>query len=421
VTAAVRAASSPRGGLLRRRDFRRLWIGETTSSLGSSVTSVALPLIALTILHVDVLAVSVLAGLAWMPWVVIGLPAGAWVDRLPRRPMMMACDAVSLLAFASVPIAAWLGVLSLGQLAGVAVLGGVADVFFSTAYRAFVPALLDADDLVAANSQLQASESAAQVAGPGVAGLIAQLVGAATGMLIDAVSFAVSLSCLAGIHVPDKPMAGERRSLLREIGEGVRFVLGDRLLRTLLAFGAVANLVLGGYGAISVAYLVRELHLRAGAAGLLLAIGQAGGVGGALLAPRLARRFGSARALICCAVATAPVGLLIPLAGPGWRLGLFLLGELCLVAGVVGGNVIQRGFTQAYCPPELMGRMNTSTQVVNYGVIPVGALLAGVLASTAGFRPAMWLILGSFVAASTILLAAPIRSRRDLPAREALA
>jgi MFS family permease len=417
VLAPSRVPPRRRGGLLRQHDFRLLWIGETTSSLGSSVTSVALPLVALTTLHAGVLAVSLLSAAAWLPWLVIGLPAGAWVDRMQRRPLMMVCDGGSLLVFASVPAAAWFGVLTMAQLLTVALLSGVAKVFFSTAYRALLPSLVGAGELVEGNSRLQGSESAAQVAGPGLGGLLAQTFGAANGLIADAVSFLVSAVCLRGIQAREPRVAAHRRALRREIAEGMHFVARDRLLRVFMVFGGASNLVLTGYGAITVVFLVRGVGLSSGAAGTLMAAGSTGGVLGALLAPRLARRFGSARALLLCKVAATPVSLLIPLTGPGWRLGFFLVGSIAMIGAVVAGNVISGGFMQAYCPPRLIGRITTSMQVVNFGAIPVGAVLGGLLAQAAGFRTALWIMFGSFVLVSLILLAAPIRHERDLPTR----
>lgn len=410
------AAVEPRRvSLLRRRDFRRLWVGETTSAFGSSVSSVALPLVALTVLHAGVVAVAVLDGLVWLPWLVVGLPAGVWVDRLPRRAVMMACDVVSLLALVSVPLAVWTHVLTLAQLVVVGVAIGTSEVFFSTAYRAFLPALLAADELVEGNAHLQAAESAAQVAGPGAAGLLAQAAGAVSGVLVDALSFAASFWCLRGLGGRERPVERVRRSLRADIATGLRFVLRDRLLRSLMAFGGAANLVLSGFGAILVVYLVRGVGLSAGAAGVMIAIGQTGAVAGAVLAPRMARAIGSARLVLAAKVGAVPFALLIPLSAPDWRLVFFVVGDIALAGGITAGNVVQRGFTQSYVPLELMGRVNTSTQVVNYGLIPVGAVLGGVLAGALGFRSTLWLLLGGLLLASLLLVAGPLRGLRDLP------
>jgi MFS family permease len=417
VTGVLAHPRPPTRSVFRHRNFRLLWVGETASSLGSSVTGIALPLVALTELHAGVIAVSLLSAAAWLPWVVIGLPAGAWVDRLRRRPVMMIADIASLALFASVPVAVWLDALTMTQLLAVALLTGVAKVFFATAYRSYLPTLLEADELVEGNSRLFGSDSAASVVGPGLGGVLAQAVGAAIGLLADAASFAVSLFCLSRTDADEAPVARTRRPLRREIAEGLRFVASDRLLRMLVVFGGAANLVLTAYDAIAVVFLVRELGLSSSAAGLMLAVGSVGGVCGALLAPVLARRLGTARALLLCKVGTAPLGLLIPLADSGWRLAFFAVGAMGMVGGVVGGNVISGGFMQAYCPPALMGRVTTSMQVVNFGTIPIGAVVGGLLAAHVGFRPALWIVFAGFVAFSAVLLAAPIRGRRDLPTR----
>lgn len=397
-----------------RSDFRLLWLGETTSSLGSSVTIVALPLVAIS-LHASVVMIGLLGAAAWLPWLLIGLPAGAWVDRLPRRPVMLICDAVSLALFVSVPIAAWCGALTIAQLLVVALLAGTAKVFFATAYRAYLPALVPAEHLVDGNAKLQGSESAAQIAGPGLAGLLAQAFGAATGLLADAVSFLVSVLCLRAIRGAEPPRQLTRRRLRHEIAEGLRFVAGDRFLRPYIAFGGMANLALTGYQAILVVFLVREVGLNSGMVGLLVATGSIGGVLGAAAAPWLARSLGSARALLWCKVGVSPFGLLIPLTGPGDRLAFFVIGTGVIVAGIVAGNVIAAGFTQRYCPAPLFGRILTSMQVVNFGTIPLGALLGGVLAGALGTRATMWVMLVLFVASGAIMLASPFRGRRDLP------
>jgi len=418
VTATIAAPAKPRS-LWQHADFRRLWIGETTSALGSSVTSVALPLVALTTLHAGVVAVSALTAAAWLPWLLIGLPAGAWVDRLPRRPVMMAADVVSMVLFISVPVAVALDVLTLAQLLAVALLTGTAKVFATTAYRAFLPSVLEGEHLVEGNSRLQGGESAAQVAGPSLGGAIAQALGAATGLLADAASFAVSLACLRRITAVEPRPARVRRPLRAEIAEGLRFVRGDRLLRRLTLFGSLANVALTGFGAIEVAFLVRGLGLGSATVGGLLATASAGGLVGAIVAPWLGRRLGSARALQACKVGTAPAGLLIPLAGPGWGLVPFVVGTVVPVAGIVAGNVVSGGFFQRYCPRELMGRVSTAMQVVNFGAIPVGALLGGALADALGYRGALWLLLGGLLASTPILLGGPLRGQRDLPTRPA--
>jgi Na+/melibiose symporter-like transporter len=371
---ASAAPPARRAGLRWHRDFRLLWIGQTTSKLGSSVTSVALPLVAVATLGASTFQVALLAAATWLPWLVIGLPAGAWVDRLPRRPVMVTCDLVSLLLFASVPVAWWSGVLTIGHLLAVALLAGTAGVFFQTAYQVYLPALLDRDRVAEGNAKLQSTEAAAQVAGPGLGGLIAQAFGAVVGLLADAASFLVSTLCLLSIRTREPRMgkAVRRTSLRRETAEGLRFVARDPYLRALTVFGAASNLALIGYQSILVVFLVRVVGLRPGTVGVLVAATSLGAVIGAAGATRVARRFGTGRGMLLCELVCAPFGLLIPLTGPGPRSALVVVGGELLAAGIAAGNVIKGSFRQTYTPHQLLGRVTVSMQLLNYGTIPVG-------------------------------------------------
>ncbi len=418
VTPAQEApARSRRLGLLAMRDFRLLWIGETTSSLGSSISGVALPLVALAVLHASVLAISALTAAAWLPWLIVGLPAGAWVDRLPRRRVMMTADLVSLSAFASVPVAAAGGWLTVTQLLIVALVAGIATVFFLTAYRAFLPALLGPDDLLEGNAKLQGSEQVTHVAGPGLAGLIAQAVSPVGGVIADAVSFAVSAACLSRIRVQEPRPAAPRRHLRREIAEGLAVVIRDPLLRVNTIFGGLSNFVLTGYQAVLIVFLVRVVGLSPGLAGAALAVSALGGVLGAFVARRVATRIGTARTVLFSKLGLAPFGLLIPLADRGPGLALFLLGSIVIIGGIVAGNVIWSGFVQSYYPAEILGRVSTSVQFFNYGAIPAGAVVAGLMASRLGVRPTLWIMLGGLVVSSWVLLLGPLPRLRDLPSR----
>ena len=413
--------SARRGGLLREHDFRLLWIGETTSALGTTVSHLALPLVAVVTLQVSTFQVSVLTAASWVPWLVVGLPAGAWVDRLPRRPVMLVCNAASFTLLLSVPIAAWMGMLTFGHLLAVALLTGVASVFFSTAYQVYLPSTVTAEHLMEANAKLQGSESAAQVAGPSLAGLLAQVAGAVTGLAADALSFAVSSICLLRIRAREEPAATTRRpsTLLEEIGDGLRFLRADPYLRVLTVFGALSNLALTGYQAILVVFLIREVGVSPAVVGLLLSGMSVGGVIGAAGATAIARRFGTARGLLLSEICTVPFGLLIPLTAPGPRLLLVVLGGLAIGAGIVSGNVIKTGFRQSYCPRHILGRVTVSMQFLNYGTIPLGALLGGVLATTIGLRSTLWIMLGGLVLSTLVLLVGPLRHGRDFPARPA--
>ncbi|MCX4689489.1 MFS transporter [Kitasatospora purpeofusca] len=412
-----------RRSLLRRhRDFRLLWCGETAGKFGASVTGVAMPLVAVSELHASTFQIGLLSAAAWAPWLVMGLPAGVWVDRLPRRTVMLVAAAVSLVLFTAVPAAAWAGRLSTGLLLAVALLTGTAAVFFQTAYTAYLPDLLSPADQPEGNAKLHGSASAAQIVGLGSGGLVAQLAGAANGMLANAATFLVSLLCLGRIrHRETRPTPAARdgrgadRALRREIGEGLRLVARDRWLRTLTLYGATCNLALMGYQSILVAFLVREVGLTPGTVGGLVAAAGSGGVLGAFAARRVAARVGTARAMILFELGLPALALLIPLTGTGAGVLCYAVGGFGVSAGVVAGNVIKSGFQQHYCPPELLGRITASAAVLNYGTIPVGALLAGVLGTAVGLRPAMWITTAGVPLAALVLLFSPVGRVRDLP------
>lgn len=407
-----------RGGLLRRhRDFRLLWLGETAGKFGSSVTGVALPLIAVETLDAGTFEVGLLSAAAWLPWLVVGLPVGVWVDRMRRRPVMLASAAVSLVLFAAVPVAERLGLLSVGLLLGVALGTGTAAVFFQTAYTAYLPTILAPEDQAEGNAKLHGSASAAQIAGLGSGGLLAQAAGAVNGMFANAATFLVSLFCIGGIRQREARPAPtrERRALSTGIAEGMRLIVRDPWFRTLTLFGAASNLALMGYQSIRVVFLVREVGLAPGTVGILVAAVSAGGVVGALAARRVAGRFGTARGTLLCELGLAVPALLMPTTVGGPGVLLFVAGGFSVTAGVVAGNVIKAGFQQRYCPPELLGRLTATTAFVSYGTIPVGALLGGALGTAFGVRTAMYVTAAGIPLAGLILLFSPIARTRDLP------
>ncbi|MFL4495075.1 MFS transporter [Streptomyces sp. VTCC 41912] len=409
-------------GLLRRhRDFRLLWCGETTGKFGAAVTGVAMPLTAVAALGADTFSVGVLSACGWLPWLLIGLPVGVWVDRVRRRPLMVGAAALSMVVFAAVPVIAWCGGLSLALLTGAALLSGAAAVVFQTAYSAYLPGLLAPADQAEGNAKLHGSASAAQLAGQGAGGFLVQLAGAANGLLANAATFLVSLLCLSGIrHREPRPTGAggrARRPLRAEVAEGLRWVSGDVWLRTLTLFGAASNLSLMGYQSILPVFLVREVGLSPGTVGTLLAVAGTGGIAGAFAVRRVAARIGTARATLVFELGLPVLALLIPLATAGPGAALFVVGSFGVSAGVVGGNVLKAGFQQGYCPPALLGRVTASAAFLNYGTLPLGALLGGALGAALGVRPALWITTAGVPLAALILVASPVRTARDLPSR----
>jgi predicted MFS family arabinose efflux permease len=412
------AATPERSLLLRNRDFRLLYTGEVAGKFGSSVTALALQLIAIVTLHADPLAVSALPAVAWLPWLLIGLPAGAWVDRIRRRPVMLASAACSLVLYLTVPIAGALHLLTLPQLLLVAFAAGIATVFFQTAYTALLPSVVAESDRAEGNAKLHGSASAAQLLGQSSGGAVAQLFGPVNSLLANTVTFLTSVVCTARIRQrEERPAVATRRSLRQDIGEGLGLVLRDVWLRTVLVYGALSNMALMAFQAIQADFLLNHAGLPQSLVGTLIGLTGLGGVLGAAVARRVGIRIGTARAMLLFEIGVAGLVVLVPLAGKGLGMALYLLGGIGGVAGVVAGNVLRATFNQQYIPAELLGRTTATTAVVTYGTIPLGALLGGGLAQAFGLGTAMWISCAGVPLAAAVLLLSPMRKHRDLPDR----
>lgn len=332
---------------------------------------------------------------------------------------MLASAAGSLLLFLTVPVAGALGLLSFAQLLLVALCAGTCAVFFQTAYTAYLPSIVAPEDRAEGNAKLHGSASTAQIVGLGSGGAVAQAFGPVNSLLGNTVTFLISLCCTAAIKHREpvrSPAERKRRTLLSEVGEGLRLVARDRWLRTFTLYGACSNLALTAYQAILVIFLIKQAGLPEGVIGTLIGLAGTGGVLGALLARRVGAAIGTARAMLLFLLALPALVLLIPLTGPGTGLLCFLAGGFAVSAGVTAGNVLKSTFQQRYCPGELLGRISASSAFLNYGTIPVGALAGGSLATVLGVRAAMWVTTAAVPLASTVLWFSPLRRLRDLPA-----
>jgi len=401
--------------------FTLLWSGEGVSLLGTATTSVLLPLLAVTHFNAGPGWMGLLTAAAWLPWLLVGLPAGAWVDRLDPRAVMITADLIAAATLASVPVGWWLGFLTLRQLSGVALLGGTTAVFFHTGYVRLLPMIVPDQGLETANARLSGTESAMQIAGPGFAGLLAQLVTAAAGIVLDVVGFLASAFCLWRIKInpPHKTDRAPVERLRDRIAEGVRVVTRDRHLRVFMVIGSVSNFGLTGYATLLVLYLVDDLGLSPARLGLVLMIGGIGGLLGALVAPSLARRTGSGRASTVLLVCAGPSALLVGAPTDARHAYLTSLGLLLVGAAVVAGNVIRGTWRQRYVPAHLLGRVVTTMQVVNYGTMPLAGLAAGTLGTHLGVRPAILLLAAVHALASLSVLLTHVGRERTLPSHAA--
>jgi hypothetical protein len=330
------------------------------------------------------------------------------VDRLPVRPLMIACDVVAAALYASLPVLAWLGLLSIGDVLVIALLAGGANVLFATAYQVYLPSLISGADLMEGNAKLQGSASMATIGGRSVAGVAAEGLGAAPAVLFNAASFLVSAACLLGIRrTPPERTAPARTSLRAEIAQGARLIARDRSLRSITLYAAAGNLTYSGYNALLVVFLVKVAGFTAATTGLLLSTVGVGGLAGALVARRIGGRLGTPRAMQLTALVTGAFALLIPLTRTGPAVSCYLAGAFTVSAGSLVGNILAASFRQAYCPPEMLGRVVANMRFAAWGTIPLGALLAGALGTTLGVRAALWVVLGGYVLSGLILLGMP--------------
>jgi MFS family permease len=410
----------PQGGLWRHQDFLKLWSAETISQFGSQVSGLALPLIAVISLHVSAFKVAALGTIEFLPFLLFTLPAGVWVDRLRRRPILVAGDTARAALLVSIPVAYAFDALTIWQLYVVGFFTGICTVFFDVAYQSYLPSLVERDRLVEGNSKLEVSRSSAQIGGPGFAGVLIGWIGAPVAVIVDAVSFVGSALFLFGIRKPetDPAAAAERmrRGMRVEMAEGLRFVLGHRYLRNIAASTATFNFFGNLWGAIIIVYAVRQLHMTAALIGLVFSIASGGALVGALSAKKLAERFGVGRTIVW-SQATVVIGVLIPLAPHDkYRAIPFIAAaQMVSAACIVIYNVNQVSLRQALCPERLQGRMNACMRFIVWGTIPIGSLTGGALASTVGLHETIWIgVLGSTLAVLPVALS-PIRSVERMP------
>ncbi len=405
-----------RSGLWSHGDFLRLWVGQTVGELGSQVTLVALPLAAILVLHASVFEVAVLSSFELVPFLLFGLVAGVWVDRLPYRLVLISADLGRAVVLGSVPLSYALGALTLAQLYAVGFLAGTLTVFFTCAYGAYIPSLVERARLVEANSKLEVTRGVAQTAGPGAGGLIA-LSSAPVAILADAASFVFSGLLVATIrHREQRQPQPEKRQLMVELREGIAFVWRHPFFRPNLFGSGLASLSYGIVWSILLVYAVRSLGLHAGLIGLILAIAQAGGILGAVFARRIASTIGFGPTFITGIACAGPAALLIAVAGhataiPLLTIGLALWSFGAMITGVIGASI-----RQALVPPRLYGRVLGANRTIIWGIAPLGALIGGTLAASIGLRPTF--MVGSVTAAVAFLplLFSPARQLRVLPA-----
>jgi len=401
-------------GLWRNRDFTKLWAGQTVSIFGTMLSRIALPLTALLALDSSPLEQGFLQAIQAGPVLVAGLFAGVWVDRLRRRPVMIAADLARAALLLSIPAAAFAGALRMGQLYAVAAAAAVFTALFDAAYPAYLPTLVGRENVVEGNAKLAASASVAEMGGFAAAGALVQFLSGPLAMLVDAVTFVASALSLAWIRKPEPPPRPKelRESAMREAIEGLSVVWRDPTLRALVACSTTIRLAGGAFGALYMLFAVRDLGLSPTAAGVIAGCGGLGSLAGSMLAEPALRRLGVKATLIVGFALGGAFQGLVPLAhGTALRAGLFLL-----VAQIIGDGLMTIAFVndvslrQSLVPDRLLGRVSATANVLGVAAMPVGALAGGIIGELASPRAALAVGALSFSLAALWVVAAPIRT-----------
>ena len=411
--------AAPTRSLWRHADFLKLWTGQTVSELGSVVTRTAVPLVALLVLGAGPTQMALLVVAGSLAVLLVGLFAGAWVDRLPRRPLLIASDALRAVLLLSIPVAYAAGALRMEQLYFVTFLEGCLGVLFSAAYPAYVPSLIGVDRVVEGNSKLATSSSLAEIGGPGLAGALVQFFSAPFAILVDAVSFAVSAISLILIRTPEppRPPRTTTTAIRHEIVEGLALVRHHPVLFPIVMRSVVAHVAGSFYGVLYTIYLIDELHLPPLILGVVVSAGGVGSLVGSLFASRVIRALGLGPALIWTAAGASALGILTPLAG-----GPILLATIMVLIPQLFGDGLQTiegvaelSIIQGLSPDRVLGRVNATLEVFSHGIAyPIGALTAAAVAGVIGVRGGIFIGWAGMAVSILFLVLSPLPRLRTI-------
>jgi MFS family permease len=408
--------------VIHNRDFVRLWTAETISQFGTQVSLLALPLVAVALLQATPFEVALLGTIEFLPFILFSLPAGAWVDRLRRRPVLIAGDIGRAVALMSVPIAYLMDVLTIGQLYVVGFITGTLTVFFDVAYQSYLPALVDRDQLVDGNGKLEVSRTIAQTAGPAIGGGLIGILTAPIAIVVDAVSYAFSAFFVFLIRkqepAPDAHVdehGAPREGLRREVMAGLRYVLGNPYLRGIAGSTGTSNFFTNIALATFIVFAVRDLGMTPAQIGIVFGLGNIGALLGALIADRCRRWLGLGPTIVVSMLGTGPALLLIAIAPRSFPIPFLVASGFVMGLSSVIYNINQVSFRQAITPGPMQGRMNATMRFIVWGTIPVGQVIGGAIATAASVSTAIWVgAIGAFFAVLPVLLS-PVRGLRDMP------
>lgn len=402
--------------LWRHADFMKLWTAQTISVFGDQFTGLAIPLIAALTLHATPAQMGILTAVERAPFLLIGLFAGVWVDRLRRRPILITGDLGRAAVLLTIPLAGLAAALSMPHLYVVGLLVGVLTVFFDVAYQAYLPALVSRRQLVEGNSKLEATRSLASLAGPGIAGVVIQVISAPLAIVLDAASFVVSGGLISLITGREPVVARAARSqMLAEVREGLQVVFGNRLLRSIAGCTGTFNFFTTALSTLYILFATRDLGLGPAQIGIIFSLGNVSGLLGALTAGRLATRFGVGRTIVATALLGGLGMLPVALATRETAFSFLVLAGLATSFANPVYNINQVSLRQAITPHRLQGRMNATMRFLVWGTMPLGGLVGGALGEALGLRPAIAITAAGSVLAFLWVALSPVRALQAIP------
>jgi MFS family permease len=407
----------------RQPGFIKLWVGQTVSAVGSQMTGIAIPVIAVTFLHATEFQMGLLGAADTSAFLVVGLLAGALVDRMVKRKVMIIADLVRMLVIGIVPILYFYNVLNIYQLMVLGAIASVATVFFDVSYQSYIPILLPKEYIGVGNSRLETTNQISGIVSPGLVGALLRIVQAPFLLIADAFSFLISALSLSLIKDKEIPKAkSERKPIVHEIAEGLKFVWNQRLIRAISFTTSTSNLFSTITGTMFAIYFFRQTYLGfdTAAFGVMASFGAVGGLLGAVSTPKLIKIFGEGPLIVLSAVLMGFSQLLIPLS---WYMPrefalAALLFNTCFTSfTVLTYNITQVTARQRLCPEHLLGRMNASIRFMVWGCMPIGAFISGVLGSTIGLIPTIWFGAVMTVFTASFVLFSPLRTMREMPTK----
>jgi MFS family permease len=415
----MRKLRRPTGGLWANVDFLKLWAGQSVSEVGTQISGLAIPWLAAVGLHATPFEFSLLTVLGFLPFIIFALPAGVWVDRLRRRPLLIVGDAARAVLIGYIPVAWALGILDIWQLLVLQFVIGIFTVLFDVAYQSYLPVVVQRDELVEGNSKLQTTVSASQIGGPGLAGVLIGVLTAPYAIALDAASFVVSTAFMLRIRkeevLPERAEGAPRPKMWPELKEGVAYVVRHPYLKWIAMCTGTSNFFGQIAFAVVLLYMVRVLHVSSFWAGVVFAGFGIGAIVGALTTTRLQRAVGVGPAIVIPITVGSLAAFAFPLAPASFPVPVLLLGAVLLGFGLMAYNITQVSLRQAICPPRLQGRMNASMRWIVWGTIPLGSLLGGAIGTAYSLRAALWVsALGGLTGIFPVLLSS-VRSIKEMP------